>query len=117
MTNLPVDDVQLAPKQSYIPLIWMIASQLIGLLSLIPWLVMAGLSFMAFDSGETPQAWLFVGTVLSYPLLPIGCSILAWVLWTFKKRRAALVATSLPFVIVLLLVVVAGLFMLPSLIP
>ena len=116
MTNSIGENTSSAPQPGRGPLIWMIVSQVISLLTLIPWLMIAGLSFMAFDSGETAQAWAFVFIVLSYPLLPIGFSIAAWALWGFKKRRAALVLTTLPLAFVLLGGCIFGVFMLPNLI-
>ena len=41
-------------------LIWLILSQVLAVASLFFWLVMAGLSVMAFDSGVTQEAWNFV---------------------------------------------------------
>ena len=97
--------------------IWLLISTFLGLLSLLPWTILLATSFMAFDSGESPQAYAFVGAVLSYPLLPVGCGILAWLLFAFKKRRAAVIVTSLPLLAVLLVGCIFGVFMLPSLVP
>ena len=66
-------------------MVWLLISQAVCLLSLVPWLVMAGLSFMAFDSGVSTGAEVFVAAVLSYPLLPIGTTIAAWIL--FARRN------------------------------
>lgn len=85
-------------------LIWLIVSQLLQLLSLVPWLVIAGLSVMAFDSPEaitSAQTWLFVGAIWLYPLLPIACAIIAWVCFARRRMRGALISTSLPLIIVL----------------
>jgi hypothetical protein len=49
-------------------LIWLIVSQLLALASLFFWLVAAGLSVMAFDSGVTREAWNFVIAVWAYPI-------------------------------------------------
>ena len=53
-------------------LIWMIVSQILTAGSLFIWLVMAGLSVMAFDSGVTQKAWTFVILVWSYPIIPVA---------------------------------------------
>jgi len=47
----------------------MILSQLLAVLSLVPWLLMAGFSLMAFDSGVTAEAWAIVIEVWAYPIL------------------------------------------------
>ena len=70
--------------------IWMIVSQLLMLGSLLIWLVMAGLSVMAFDSGVTAEAWTFVILVWSYPIIPLILVIAAWI--AFAKRRNTLAA-------------------------
>lgn len=55
------------PKRSIGTLIWLIVSQLLALGSLLIWAVLAGLSVMAFDSGQSPAAWTFVLAVWAYP--------------------------------------------------
>ena len=44
---------------------------------MIPWVVIAPLSGMAFDAGPCWTAYLFVWSVLTYPI----CLIVAWKLW------------------------------------
>ncbi|PTX94006.1 hypothetical protein DB345_20800 [Spartobacteria bacterium LR76] len=80
------------------PWITLLALQAIQLLTLIPWLPMAGLSVMAFDSpGSTAmwQPWLFVGLLWSYPLWLLLAGIGAWVLWAFHRYVAAVVLAVL----------------------
>jgi hypothetical protein len=86
-------------------LIWLVASQILALLSLVFWLVMAGLSVMAFDAGVTQEAWNFVIAVWSYPLWPLGFAIAAWIAYARKKDRLAGVLTTLTFLPVLLLII------------
>jgi hypothetical protein len=86
-------------------LIWLIVSQLLAAASLIFWLVVAGLSVMAFDSGVTSEAWTFVIAVWSYPIWPIAFAIAAWIAYARKKDRLAGVLTSLTFLPVLALIV------------
>ena len=91
-------------------LIWLIVSQLLALASLFFWLVLAGLSVMAFDSGESPQAWAFVITIWSYPIWPILFTIAAWIAYARRKDRAAGILTTLTFlpVLVLFAVILVG---------
>lgn len=44
---------------------------------IILWLVAAGLSVMAFDSGVTQESWNFVIAVWSHPIWPIAFAIAA----------------------------------------
>ena len=86
-------------------LIWLIASQLLALASLIFWLFAAGISVMAFDAGVTPQAWAFVIGVWSYPIWPIVFAIASWVAYARKKDRLAAILTTLTFLPVLVVIV------------
>jgi len=85
-------------------LIWLIASQLLALASLVFWLFAAGISVMAFDAGVTTEAWTFVIAVWSYPIWPIVLTIAAWIAYARKKDRLAGVLTTLTFIPVLVLI-------------
>ncbi|HSB03260.1 MAG TPA: hypothetical protein VLE49_21600 [Anaerolineales bacterium] len=87
-------------------LIWLIASQLLALVSLIFWMFAAGISVMAFDSGVTQEAWNVVIAVWAYPLWPIAFSIAAWVAYARKKDRLAAILTTLTFLPVLVLILI-----------
>jgi hypothetical protein len=78
------------------PFVWLIVSQALGVLALLPWLAIAGLSFMAFDSGIHWQAVVFVAAICSYPLLLLGFSLGAWVCYRRGRIVAAMVLTSIP---------------------
>jgi len=87
-------------------LIWLIASQVLALASLFFWLLMAGLSVMAFDSGVTQEAWNFVIAVWLYPVWPIAFAIAAWVAYARKKDKLAGVLTTLTFLPILVLIII-----------
>jgi len=87
-------------------LIWLIASQVLALASLFFWLLMAGLSVMAFDSGVTQEAWNFVIAVRLYPIWPIVFAITAWVAYARKRDKLAGVLTTLTFLPILVLIIV-----------
>ena len=91
-------------------MIWMIISQVLMLASLLIWLLVAGLSVMAFDSGVSTEAWTFVIIVWSYPILPIGLVIAAWIAYAKRKNVLAVVLSGLSFappILCFLLLVVA----------
>jgi hypothetical protein len=75
--------------------LWMLFTQLVGLGTLLFWLMTAGMSVMAFDSGVTPQAILFLVATLAYPLLPIGLGIGAWVAFANQSDMLAFILTSI----------------------
>ncbi|MEO8356381.1 MAG: hypothetical protein ABI621_10735 [Chloroflexota bacterium] len=94
-------------------LIWLIISQVLALASLVFWLLVAGLSVMAFDSGVSTEAWTFVIAVWSYPIWPIVFAIASWIAYARKKDRLAGVLTTFTFlpVLVLIAVIIIGNFM------
>ena len=103
-------EMELKPTQRRPVLIWLIASQVLAAASLLFWLVMAGLSVMAFDSGVSAEAWTFVIAVWSYPIWPIGFAIASWIAYARRKDRLAGVLTTLTFlpVLILFLIIVVG---------
>lgn len=91
------------PPVSKAALAWLVVSQLGYMLSLLPWLAMAGLSVMAFDTpGSTAnwQPWLLVSMIWSYPIIALGCSVAAWVFFARKRGTAACIATSAPLLLI-----------------
>jgi hypothetical protein len=99
-------ETELKPISRKPILIWLIASQLLALVSLFFWLMVAGLSVMAFDSGESPEAWAFVITVWSYPTWPLVFSVSSWIAYARKKDKLAGILTTFTFLPVLLLILV-----------
>lgn len=90
--------------------IWMILSQVLMIATLVIWLLVAGLSFMAFDSGNTGEAWAIMIVVWSYPILPIGLIIAAWIAYAKRRNILAVVLSGLSFappILCLLVLVVA----------
>ncbi|MFT3890550.1 MAG: hypothetical protein QM730_02860 [Anaerolineales bacterium] len=84
------------PKRTGL-IIWMIVSQLLMLASLLIWLLVAGLSVMAFDSGVSTEAWTFVIIVWSYPIIPIGLVIAAWIAFARHRNKLAAILSGLSF--------------------
>lgn len=78
---------------------WLIISQLLELASLVPWLIIAGLSVMAFDSGYSKAAVLIVAAVWGYPVLLLICAVAAWVAYRRGSTTVALVSTSVPLLL------------------
>lgn len=84
------------PKRTGL-VVWMIISQLLAVASLLIWLLIAGLSVMAFDAGVTAEAWTFVLLVWSYPILPLGLVIAAWIAFARRKNVLAAILSGLSF--------------------
>jgi hypothetical protein len=85
------------PKRRTGLLIWLIISQLLAIGSLWFWLIVAGLSVMAFDSGDSRVAWAIVISVWAYPLFPLAMAISAWLAFALRKNRLAAVLSGLTF--------------------
>ena len=92
-----MSEIEVKPARSKGLLIWMIIAQILAVASLFIWLVIAGLSVMAFDAGETPAAWAFVITIWSYPIFPLGLSIGAWIAYARRKNKLAAILSGLSF--------------------
>jgi hypothetical protein len=75
----------------------MILSQVLMLASLLIWLPVAGLSVMAFDSGQSVEAWAIVILAWSYPIVPIILIIGAWIAYAKYKNAPAAVLAGLSF--------------------
>ena len=86
------------PKRSIVTLIWLIGSQLLARATLLFWALVAGLSVMAFDEGQSPEAWAIVIAVWAYPLFPLAMAVGAWVAFAFRKNRLAAILSGLTFV-------------------
>ena len=76
-------------------LTWMIVSQLLTLATLVFWLAAAGLSFMAFDSGESRAARMFVIAVWAYPVFPVAMVIAAWIAFARRKNVFAAILSGI----------------------
>jgi hypothetical protein len=86
--------VEAKPEEEYMKL-YLIISQILFALSLIPWFVIWGLSFMSFDSGVNLANSSFVIIISLYPVAVIVGSILAWV-FRGKKKRFAIMINLVP---------------------
>lgn len=63
--------------------------------SLLPWLMVAPMSLMAFDSGPNPIAYGLVGAMLLYPVWLIYWLWRSWHALKAGTERAALLQTLL----------------------
>lgn len=92
------------PWRRYLLPAYLILTQLLTLASLILWALIWGLSSMAYDQGPSPEADRIFYGVMAYPLFPILCIALTWILYALKQRKAAAVVTTLPLIPPLLLI-------------
>lgn len=69
---------------------YLVISQILYVICLLPWLVVFGMSFMSFDNGINWANSAFVIGIGAYPLFVIICSIVAWI---YRKRKKKLAIT------------------------
>ncbi len=81
-------------------IVWLLISQVVGLLSLLAWPFMLTASAYASDSSSS-AAQLMLYVTLCYPVVAIGTAVAAWILLARKSRRAALIVTSVPLLFIL----------------
>ncbi|HEV7348949.1 hypothetical protein [Telluribacter sp.] len=79
--------------------------QLLSLLTLIPWYQAAQTSFLALDTidpSKRVSAYLFVGMILSFPIIILACIWMSWKWWRKGNKKSPFVPSSLPLLIALL---------------
>jgi hypothetical protein len=86
-------------KQS---VVWLIVSQVIGVLAIFPWLLYIGAISLAAalnTSGESLLSKLFF-LIASYPVVLLVCIVATWILWRQQKHKQANIVTSIPMIFV-----------------
>ncbi|MBI3118224.1 MAG: hypothetical protein HYZ00_06045 [Candidatus Hydrogenedentes bacterium] len=78
---------------------WLVVSQLLALASLLLWLIAAGFSLMAFDSGFNTTAVIIVVCIWAYPLFPLVCAVCAWLAFRAGRNGLAITLTTLPLLL------------------
>ena len=77
-------------------LIYLIVATIVFGLSLLPAALAVMMSPMAFDAGQSREAWTLVILVWAYPVLVIAGLLAAWILYSFKAYRTAVAVSLLP---------------------
>ena len=77
-------------------LIFLIVATIVFGLSLLPAAMAVMMSPMAFDAGQSREAWTLVVLVWAYPVLVIVGLVVAWILYAFKAYRTAIAFSLLP---------------------
>lgn len=80
--------------------VFLIISQILYLLLIIPWLVIFGMSFLSFDAGINLYNTSFVVAIGLYPVAIIICGIIAWIYRT-RKKRLAIITNLIPMLWIL----------------
>ncbi|OAB42099.1 hypothetical protein [Paenibacillus antarcticus] len=76
------------------------------LLTLLPWFLIWGLSFMVFDNGISVWGISIMTIVSLYPIAVVICSILSWLLKEKVKPLNTFLISAIPLLWVISLVAV-----------
>jgi len=76
----------------------LIIANVLFLATLVPAGIMIMFSPMAFDAGPKPSTWLFVGTLLAYPVIVLLTIIASWLSFTRRTYRLAMWLNLLPVI-------------------
>ncbi len=79
-------------RKSPFTLIWLILSQLLSVLLLIPWFF----TIIAAQAAEGPWELLLAYMLLLHPVTATICAVVAWILYAKARYRLAAIITSLP---------------------
>lgn len=76
--------------------IYLFMIQAFYLLTLFPWFIIWGLSFMVFDSGYSVWGISIMVVVSLYPIAVIICSILSWLYKKKLKSKTIFYISAIP---------------------
>lgn len=95
---------------------WLVVSQIAILAALAGWVLLVGLSFMAFDAGTDIGAgpWTLLILLWTWPLLALVCAVWAWVAFKRGKNRKALILMNFPFAFAAVVVGIVGVVLILS---
>ena len=91
---------------------WLIAAQVLNLLTLFPWFLFLGVSYMAaYDGTLYPNARFLVWTISAYPIIMVATSIWAWISYRQDSPHAGkIMLIPIAYALLLVLLLQIGLF-------
>ena len=92
-------------------LAWLVVTQLVALVSLVPWFVVAGFWWMGLGGGSGPQpagVWAAAAALWAYPLVPLVFGVLAWRAFRRQRYGRAMALTTIPLLFALALLAYVG---------
>lgn len=96
---MQIESVDIRPRNSKRLLVTLVISDVVYVVSLFFWLMIAMFSPMLFDDPaavDSWQPWLLFGGVMVYPLLVLVSAILSWVFFAKRKGKAAMIWNYVP---------------------
>lgn len=83
--------------------------QVVALLLILPWLPIAALTGMAFDTPSATKSlsvWAVVGPIWLYPLVCVTCIVLAWIGYSRQRYGYAQILSWFPLIYVALMLTI-----------
>lgn len=89
----------------------LLLSQLLSVLTLIPWAIMAMFSPMLFDAPDSTKQmmpYIMIGLLLLYPFVIILCIVMGWRYWKKQHTTRAFLVSLLPAMLFITLFALLG---------
>lgn len=100
-------DAPAAPRRRGV-LTWLVVTQVLVLLSLVPWIAFVVAAPRIAQDEPTPLGWVGLAVVIAYGPVAIACAVAAWRAYRRGLHRRAAALTSVPMLGVVPLLVVVG---------
>ncbi len=97
-----------AAPRSRPTLAWLVLAQIGALLTLLPWFYLAALSALDLQINDATSDRTLALFLLSYPVVPLVCSIGAW--YCYYVRRFAVAAAIMPLPLIAMMAVLYWLY-------
>jgi hypothetical protein len=103
------DTPAVRPARSKTLRLWLIIGSVVAAVSVIPAALMGMMSVMASDAGVNTMIYVFIYTMLSFPVAIVLGPVLAWIAYAIRRERASWILLFSPFAWVLVLIVIFSL--------
>ncbi|MBU1347457.1 MAG: hypothetical protein KKA16_10990 [Alphaproteobacteria bacterium] len=97
------------PPRSKTLRLWLIIGSVVAVLAIFPAAMMGMMSVMASDAGVNTMIYVFIWTMLTFPLAIVLGPVLAWVAYALRREQASWILLFAPFAWVLALIVIFSL--------
>ena len=97
------------PPRSKTLRLWLIIGSVVAVLAIVPAAMMGMMSVMATDSGVNTMIWVFIGTMMTFPVAILLGPILAWIAYAFRRERLSWILLFAPFAWVVAMIVIFSL--------
>lgn len=97
------------PPRSKTLRLWLIIGSIVAVLAIIPAGMMGMMSVMASDAGVNTMIYVFIWTMLTFPLAIVLGPVLAWIAYALRRERLSWGLLFAPFAWVIALIVIFSL--------